>query len=170
MYGKLVDKTLSDCDYSEIAEVIYGQPYSSDVARRMLYGSRKTLEVMDAERIARISDTDVRSDIDAQIIELRKERQKFYDYRNAFAKAVRDRSREEELNDIIIQAIQGGNLPCLEYEPHQVIHTDNDLLVSLNDIHYGANVNNAWSKYNSNICREMMQRYLDKIIAISLIH
>ena len=170
MYGKLVDKTLSDCDYSEIAEVIYGQPYSSDVARRMLYGSRKTLEVMDAERIARISDTDVRSDIDAQIIELRKERQKFYDYRNAFAKAVRDRSREEELNEIIIQAVQGGNLPCLEYEPHQVIHTDNDLLVSLNDIHYGANVNNAWSKYNSNICREMMQRYLDKIIAISLIH
>lgn len=170
MYGKLVDKTLSDCDYSEIAEVIYGQPYSSDVARRMLYGSRKTLEVMDAERIARISDTDVRSDIDAQIIELRKERQKFYDYRNAFAKSVRDRSREEELNEIIIQAVQGGNLPCLEYEPHQVIHTDNDLLVSLNDIHYGANVNNAWSKYNSNICREMMQRYLDKIIAISLIH
>ena len=106
VYGKLVDKTLSDCDYSEIAEVIYGQPYSSDVARRMLYGSRKTLEVMDAERIARISDTDVRSDIDAQIIELRKERQKFYDYRNAFAKAVRDRSREEELNEIIIQAVQ----------------------------------------------------------------
>lgn len=170
VFGKLVDKTLADCDYSELAEVLYGQPYSSDVARRMLYGSRKTLEVMDAERISGVTDGNVRADIDAQIIELRKERQKFYDQRNAFTKAVRDRSRQEELNEIIIQAVQGGDLPRLEYEPHQVIHTDNDLLVSLNDIHYGANVCNAWNKYNSEICRQMMRRYLDRIIAIGRIH
>ena len=78
-----MDKTLADCDYSEIAEALYGQPYSSDVARRMLYGSRKTLEAIDSERVDAVSDETVRSDIDAQIIELRKERQKFYDQRNA---------------------------------------------------------------------------------------
>lgn len=170
VYGKLVDKTLADCDYSEIAEAVYGQPYSSDVARRMLYGSRKTLELMDAQHVDCVTDSSIRSDIDAQIIELRKERQKFYDQRNAFTKAVRDRSRQEELNEIIVQAVQGGNLPCLEYEPHQIIHTDNDLLVSLNDIHYGANINNAWNKYNSIICREMMQQYLDRIISIGRTH
>ena len=48
VYGKLVDKTLADMDYTELAELVYGQPYSSDVARRMLYGSRRTLELMDS--------------------------------------------------------------------------------------------------------------------------
>ena len=171
MYGKLVNKTLSDCDYSEIAEAIYGQPYSSDVARRMLYGSRKTLEALDSDRASCIEESDVKSEIDAQIMELRKERQKFYDYRTAFTKAVRDRSRQEELNEIIVRAVQGGNLPSLEYRPpNQIFHTDNDLLVSLNDIHYGANINNAWNKYDSEICRMMMRKYLDRIIMIGDTH
>lgn len=170
VYGKLIDKTLADCDYSELAELLYGQSYSSDVARRMMYGSRKTLELMDAERVNSISDGRILSDIDAQIIELRKERQKFYDQRSAFTKAVRDRSRQEELNEIIVQAVQGGKLPRLDYQPHQIIHTDNDLLVSLNDIHYGANVNNAWNKYNSEICKHMMCKYLNKVIAIGQMH
>lgn len=170
VYGKLIDKTLADCDYSELAELLYGQSYSSDVARRMMYGSRKTLELMDAERVNNISDGRVLSDIDAQIIELRKERQKFYDQRSAFTKAVRDRSRQEELNEIIVQAVQGGELPRLDYQPHQIIHTDNDLLVSLNDIHYGANVNNAWNRYNSDICKSMMRKYLDRVIAIGRMH
>lgn len=169
VYGKLVDKTLVDCDYSELAELIYGQAYSSDVARRMMYGSRKTLELMDSERVS-VSDGSILSDIDAQIIELRKERQKFYDQRSAFTKAVRERSRQEELNEIIIQAVQGGELPRLDYQPHQIIHTDNDLLVSLNDIHYGANVNNAWNTYNSDICKNMMRTYLDRVIAIGQMH
>ena len=131
MYGKLVNKTLSDCDYSEIAEAIYGQPYSSDVARRMLYGSRKTLEALDSDRASCIEESDVKSEIDAQIMELRKERQKFYDYRTAFTKAVRDRSRQEELNEIIVRAVQGGNLPSLEYRPpNQIsIQTTTYLLV-----------------------------------------
>ena len=45
IYGKLVDKTLADIDYSELSEYAYGQSYSSDVARRMFYGSRRTLEL-----------------------------------------------------------------------------------------------------------------------------
>ena len=35
VYGKLVDKTLADVDYTELSELVYGQSYSSDVARRM---------------------------------------------------------------------------------------------------------------------------------------
>lgn len=47
IYGKLVDKTLADYDYSELAELIYGQTYSSDFARRLMYGSLKTFEAME---------------------------------------------------------------------------------------------------------------------------
>ena len=42
--------------------------------------------------------------------------------------------------------------------------------MSLNDIHYGANVDNYWNKYNSDICRDMMRRYLDRIIEIGELH
>ena len=63
-----MDKTLSDLDYTEVAELIYGKPYASDVARRMLYGSRATLELMDAERAYGVEDADVLHEIDEKII------------------------------------------------------------------------------------------------------
>lgn len=46
IYGKLVDKTLYDEDYSELSELVYGQRLSSDVARREFYGSKQTLDVV----------------------------------------------------------------------------------------------------------------------------
>lgn len=168
IYGKLVDKTLADYDYSELAELIYGQTYSSDFARRLMYGSLKTFEAI--ERSGNSVCAQSSSDIDDKIIELKKERQRFFDQRNAFNKIVRDRSREEELNDIITRTIQSGDLPRLEYAGAPVIHSENDLLVSLNDIHYGANINNAWNTYNSDVCKQMMEEYLRKVIEIGELH
>lgn len=170
VYGKLVDKTLSDMDYTELAELVYGQAYSSDVARRMLYGSRRTLELMDSERVGGIADSGILTELDEKMIELRKERQKFYDQRNAFNKIVRDRSRQEELNEIIIDAISNGELPRLDYIPSVVESNDTDLLVSLNDLHYGAVHSNYWGEYNSEICKAMMKKYLDRIIKIAETH
>lgn len=170
VYGKLVDKTLADMDYTELAELLYGQPYSSDVARRMMYGSRKTLELIDREKAAGIEDSSLMSDLEQKMVELRKERQKFYDYRNAFNKQVRERSRQEELNEIIIDAIHNGDLPTLEYEPNTISVSDNDILVSLNDMHFGANFSNYWGTYNSDVCKAMLCKYLDEIIKIGETH
>lgn len=170
VYGKLVDKTLADVDYSELSELVYGQPYSSDVARRMLYGSRRTLELVDEERASSGGSSAYADEIDAKMIELRKERQKFYDMRNAFNKVIRERSRQEELNEILVSAVQSGNLPRLSYEPAYIAPSDNDLLCSLNDIHYGIDIHNAWNTYNPEICRKMMCRYLDRIITIAERH
>ena len=170
VYGKLVDKTLADMDYTELAELVYGQPYSSDVARRMLYGSRRTLELMDAERTAGIESEDILSELDSKLIEIRKEKQKFFDYRNAFYKVVRERSRQEELNEIIVNAVQSGNLPRLEYIHNSIDVGNNDLLVSLNDLHYGATHSNYWGEYNADVAREMMSHYLNKIIQIAETH
>ena len=165
--GKLVDKTLADVDYSELSEYVYGQPYSSDVARRMMYGSKKTLELFD-EECREVTGEEASADLDMRMLELQIERQKFFDQRMAWNKMVRERAREEELNEIIQNCIASGSLPELRYEDsvlHRVVG-DNTLLVSLNDLHYGANVNNAWCTYNSEICAEMMARYLEKVITI----
>lgn len=171
VYGKLVDGTLSDMDYSELAPFVYGKDYSSDVARRMMYGSRRTLDLIGAEAERGVCPDDIISELDAKKIEVQKERQRFYDQRNALNKMVRERARQEELNDIIRHAILNGNLPQLEcgaiYEHND---SDNDILVSLNDIHYGACVDNYWNKYNSDICKTMLQQYLDRIVDIASLH
>jgi len=173
IYGKLVDKTLADIDYSELAEAVYGKPYSSDVARRMCYGSKHTLELMDSEvfdTAVSKSNIDIITELENKKMELAKERQKFYDQRMAFTKMLRDRSREEELNEIIENCISNGDLPELIYEEGIHKYGNNDLLISLNDIHYGANIDNAWCRYNSTICAHMMSEYLDKIISIANTH
>ena len=170
IYGKLVDKTLSDMDYSELSELVYGRQFSSDTARRMMYGSRLTLEMLDTENIGAVSDGDTLSELDNKIVELKKERQKLFDQRTALSKVIRDRSREEELNEIINRVVSDGNLPKLEYQYSPVLPSGNDLLISLNDLHYGASYQNHWGEYNSDLAREMMYTYLDKIIEVAKIH
>lgn len=170
VYGKLVDKTLSDVDYSELAEALYGQDYAPDVARRMVYGSKRTLDAVEQDVKRTIQSDDVLSELDSKLMELQKERQKYFDQRNALTKLIRERSRQEELNEILEDAIRSGDLPQLDYQRVMIEHSDNDLLVSLNDIHYGANVHNYWNTYNSEICRDMMCRYLDRIIGIGETH
>lgn len=174
VYGKLVDRTLADVDYAELSRYAYGQEYSSDVARRMFYGSNRTLQVLDRERERGALDNGLVEDLERKRIELQKERQRFFDQRSAFNKVVRERAREEELNDIIIRAVSEGTLPELRYEPSYFpssVNADgNDLLMSLNDIHYGACVDNYWCQYNSDICARMMERYLNKIVSIAKTH
>ena len=170
IYGKLVDGTLADEDYSELATYVYGREYSTDVARRMMYGSKRTLELLSEGVEQSITDEDILSELDEKKIELQKEKQRFFDQRAALNKLIRERARQEELNDILFKAVSSGDLPQLDYVPSGVGLSDNDILVSLNDIHYGANVDNYWNRYNSDICRDMMRKYLDRIIEIGQLH
>lgn len=174
MLGKMVDHTIDD-DYEELSECLFGDGscFSATEVRKRMYGMKAVIDAIEREGEDAIRSTDRMSELDRKKIELQAERQKFYDQRNAFNKLVRERSRQEELNEILVKSIQEGDLPRLDYEfdPYGVVtQSDNDLLVSLNDIHYGATVENYWNTYNSDICREMMCRYLDRIIQIARTH
>ena len=168
--GKLVDRTLADVDYSELSEYVYGQPYSSDVARRMMYGSKKTLDLLEEEGRTAVSGTEMASELDVKMIELQKERQKFFDQRMAYNKLLRERSREEEINEIIERCVSSGELPKLEFNGVPFPGGNSTLLVSLNDIHYGANIDNAWRRYNSGICAHMLENYLERALHIAQVH
>lgn len=169
--GKLVDRTIDD-DYAELSERLFGEGncFNSSEVRKRMYGMKAIIDAIEREGEEAIRSTDKLSEYDRKKIEFQVERQKFFDQRNAFNKLVRERSRQEELNEILVAAIQSGNLPQLNYEYHEVIPSDNDLLVSLNDIHYGATVNNYWNTYNSDICKDMMRKYLDNVIQIAHTH
>lgn len=169
--GKLVDRTIDD-DYAELSERLFGEGncFNSSEVRKRMYGMKAIIDAIEREGEAAIRSADMLSEFDRKKIELQVERQKLFDQRNAYNKLVRERSRQEELNEILVEAIQSGNLPRLDYEYHEIVPSDNDLLVSLNDIHYGATVDNYWNTYNSDICRDMMRRYLDRIIQIAQTH
>lgn len=178
VYGKLVDKTLADADYSELAELVYGKPYSSDVARRMFYGSKHTLDLIGQESVAKLDSQDLVDELNKKMWELQKERIRLSDQRAAFNKVVRARARQEELNDIIKKAISESNLPELHYVPPVYLESTfaperdcpDTMLISLNDIHYGLVVNNNWCKYSPEICAKMFETYFNKIVEIGLIH
>lgn len=173
VYGKLVDKTLSDLDYTEIADMLYGKPYASDVARRMLYGSRATLELLDAERSAGIKDSDIRTEIDTQMIELKKERQRFYDQRREFNKLVAESGRREHLYERLEAAAASlsetiGNMydgPSVNLD-----FTDNEGVLVLADWHYGMKAENVFNKYNTEICKERVCRVVESAIQRLLLH
>lgn len=169
--GKLVDRTIDD-DYEELSERLFGEGncFSASEVRKRMYGMKAIIEAIERDGEESIRDADTLSALDVKKIELQMERQKFYDQRNAFNRLIRERSRQEELNEILVEAVKSGNLPQLHYERFDIAPSDNDLLVSLNDIHYGTNVSNFWNTYNSDVCREMMCRYLDRIISIGETH
>ena len=170
IYDKLINKTLSDIDYTELAPYVYGQEYSTDTARRMMYGSCKTLLMMDEENESAISDKDILNELDRKKIEVQKEQRKLYDQRSALTRLIREQARREELKEIIEKSVSEGGMPRLEYEPFEAYQSDNDIIISLNDIHYGAQHDNYWGKYNSDICKQMFAKYIAAISSIAARH
>ena len=156
VYGKLVDKTLADVDYSELSEPLYGQRLASDECRKRMYGSRRTLEVISESEIR----ADTPEDMACKITELKVERQKLFDERVALNKSIRAVARQQELTEIIERVVSSGSLPNIVVREKVRTRSDaeRDLLVSLNDIHFGAVVDNAWRKYDSDICSDVILR------------
>ena len=108
--------------------------------------------------------------IDAKIMELKMERQRLQDVRTEYNKVCRDAARDEEIKDLLKEYFSSSDLVSLDYKPSNVAYTDTSMLVSLNDIHYGASHDNYWGVYNPEVCRKMLCGYLDRIKGIAKVH
>lgn len=174
IYGKLVDKTLADMDYSELAELVYGQPYASDVARRMLYGSRRTLELLDQSRMEAIEDEDVSAGIDRQMVELQKERQRFFDQRREYKKLLTYDGRLENLYDTLAKSAEKleetvGKM-YRDTDGEYVPDGDGEAVLVLSDWHYGLVADNIFNTYDTEVCRRRVEQIVDKTIGRLMLH
>lgn len=164
IYGKLVDKTLVDIDYTELSKYVYGKELSSDVARREMYGSRYTLQLLEDEGIKNITDTEILGELDAKIIEFKKEKQKFFDQRREFNKLVTLAGRQEHLYDTLEKAaLQLNNTVGNIYtESMPIINDlDNEAILVFADWHYGMTTDNTFNKYNTEICKQRVKKVVD---------
>ena len=165
--GKLSDKTLADVDYSELSEYVYGQPYSSDVARRMMYGSKKTLDLMESEGRDRVSGTEMADELDMRLAELKREQQKFYDQRREYSKLLSADGRAEHLYDVIRSSAErlsediGIMYPVDTGHRHE---SDNDAVIVFSDWHYGLKASNSFNEFNVDICKERIASTVRKMI------
>jgi len=172
--GKLVDKTLADYDYSEISKYIYGKEYSSDVARRMLYGSRYTLDLLDRQGYDAVTDDAIIAEIDDKLIELQKERQRFYDQRREYNKIINAEGREEHLHEMLIDAANHldesvGRL--FDDEPSFDLDvSDNQAVLVFSDWHYGMVADNAFNHYNTDVCRRRVHHVVEEARKRLLLH
>lgn len=163
--GKL-DKEL-DLDWSEIVSLL-DLDISADHLRKISYGMYDVYTHMKENEKNKLSD-DILSQLDEKNIEIKKERTKLTDQRASFNKTIRGIARWEDLQETIEKTIS-SKLPILNFKKEKISHNDKDLMVSLNDLHFGANINNAWNIYNSDICAERLNYYINEILEIQKNH
>ncbi len=163
--GKL-DKTI-DLDWSEIVDILE-LDCSSDHLRKTAYGFKEAYEYYKEQLENNIVDNDILNELEIKKIEFEKEKMRFYDQRNAYKKLIRGDARFDELKNIIQNSL--SNIKPYENTNYNIEKTDNDLLVGLNDIHYGAIIDNYWNKYSPDIAKERLEKYITEIIEIQKTH
>lgn len=103
------------------------------------------------------------------IVDLEKEKVKLQDERRYYKSLIRERARQEELNDLIYETVHNanadGSLPYLE-DKKCTNHVDlnETMFISLCDLHIGAFVHNGFNDYDTNIAKKYFQEYTNRII------
>lgn len=175
VYGKLVDKTLSDVDYTELSMEVYNKEYSSDVARRMMYGSRDTLQLIDNCKIEGIEDMEIIDEMEEKKLELKRERVRVQTEKLEYNRWIRENVRSEMFIDKIVDAINS-----LEKIHTPILTTFNngksnikEGILAIADIHfgregvvYGIDGKTILNEYNEDVFERRMWELLDEAIHI----
>lgn len=162
------NKILYGLNFSDIATLVNketGETKSESFFRKWWNGYNEGY--LDATKDC-IENDEVLLDYEKKRIEFEKERNKLLDYRTAYKKEIRNDSRKEILLDMVLDKI--SHIEPYNYVKVNLNKSDNDLFVGLNDIHFGADINNYWNIYNSSIAKKRLEKYIENIINIQKTH
>ena len=169
--GKLKDDGIIDLTWAELADVLNKalrdeDEYWSESAYRKKYSLLKQGYEEVFKNICGNQDSD--QDSAQELINLRreleKEKVKFRDERNEYNKLIRMEARKESYQDQFIRSICEATsaLPLL-YNSKEIEKSDSSLVISLTDIHCGINSKNFWNTYNTDVLKERLEKYLNRI-------
>ena len=171
------DSGISDMSWNDVADIINRElgmddmPYS-EAAFRKPYQQAKRF--YDAGVFDNVSDDEYLSEIRLQRQELEKERVRMRDERNELKRMLREEARKESFMEQIKRAISECDVRPLEYDEGKtfdgVVSGDNDLIVTLTDLHTGIHIDNFCNKFDSDVLKTRLNRYIDKIVEVQRRH
>lgn len=171
------DSGLSDMSWNDVADIINRElgmddmPYS-EAAFRKPYQQAKRF--YDAGVFNNVSDDEYLSEIRFQRQELEKEKVRMRDERNELKRMLREEARKESFMEQIKRAISECDVKPLEHDESKtfdgVVNGDNDLIITLTDLHTGIQIDNFCNKFNSDVLRIRLNRYIDKITEVQRRH
>lgn len=110
-------------------------------------------------------------DIERERQELKKERYRLADERSALNKRLRDDARLEDRLDRLEEKLLETGADEYKCRAHYIrAQGDTDLLVLLGDLHIGQCFDSFLGKYNVNIAKDRLEKYLGEIKAIKQTH
>ena len=174
LYAKLVDRSLN-IEYPELSKLIYGRAYAPDVARRMAYGSLRTLKLLEAEQKSALEAKGLLDDLERKQKELFKERKRYQDQRREYFKLLTAESRTEHLHDVIMDAANElkREYPLCYTDAEITMDFDEDkpaAVLVLSDWHFGMVTDNAFNKYNTEVCAMRAEHIMDAAIQRLALH
>ena len=120
----------------------------------------------------KLTDTDIRlAEIDEKEFNLKKERQKLFDQRREYNKLVRQEARAEYIEGKLVEAADGlaEVVPFINVK-YNNDYSDNEVVVFFSDWHYGMTTDNIFNKYNIEICKQRVNKFVDKCIDVINLH
>lgn len=111
-------------------------------------------------------------ELDFKIMEMRKETKRFYDQRREFNKLVDRLGREENLEDRLVDAAIALNeqLPLCVDKNVCYTYDDNEAILVFADWHYGMKTDNIWEKFNTEVCRNRVERLVETAVERIRLH
>lgn len=174
--GQAKDTGLIDIDWQGIENIMnreFGdpdKPYSEAAWRKPYQMAKKFFN----DGVFARYDDEYNTKIQEQRQELEKERVKVRDERNELRRILRNEARKESYREQILRSISKHNHIPLSYDESKkfkgILKSDNDLLISLFDVHAGIKTVNFWNKFDEKVLKDRLNAYLDKIFEIWLRH
>lgn len=176
--GQAKDSGLLDMDWNSISTLINKEfradetEYRTEAAYRKAYQQAK--KFYENGVFNKLSEDEYFKELQIQKQTLEKEKVKTRDEKNELRRIIREEARKESYKDQFIRSVTRYVTNPLEYEESArfkgVLKTDNDLLISLFDIHAGIETDNFFNVYNQDVLKERLNEYLDKIFEVQLRH
>lgn len=155
-----------DLDYSELSPHIFGKEYSSDVCRRMYYGVRYLIKIIETEGLT-LKPTSQLEDIKKQIGELEVKRQEIKNKNGQFNRIKKQLIKSIEISndikDLMLEQGMNIQIPSKCYEPIN-INEDRTMIVCLSDLHIGYEIKDCkGNSFNLEIANKRMDKFVTEI-------
>lgn len=108
--------------------------------------------------------------LEAKKREVQKETIKMRDERSALNKVIREEARKESYVDMVKRIICESVEPANFTVHYSLFDGDCDLLCSLSDVHTGIEINTFFNKFNQDVLRERLDKYISDILDIRGLH